>query len=177
MVIGEILLEELDIQKRVQKLGEEISSDYKVAGIDHITIVAITNGAVIFTADLMRQLDLQADLECISVRSYFDKTSSESAPKIVDSSHLEIAGRHILLIDDIVDTGKTSDAIINLLEEKNVASVKCCMLLDKHERRQVSVNVDYTGFTIPDAFVVGYGLDFAGKYRNLPHIAVLESQD
>jgi hypoxanthine phosphoribosyltransferase len=174
--LDKILLTEADIKKRITELGAQISRDYKTSGVDEIMLIAIINGAIIFTADLMRNIDLNIRLECIRVRSYGNKKKPDAEPEIVDGARLDIEGRHVLLIDDIIDTGRTCSKIIEILKGRGAASVKACMLLDKPERREVSVFVDYKGFTIPDAFVVGYGLDYAEKYRNLPYVAVLRSE-
>jgi len=153
------------IKARVRELGQEIRA---VFGDGEFTIISIINGAVMFTADLMREID-----NPVRIRSYGEQTKSVGAPQIVSSLTIDIKGRHVLLIDDILDTGKTITLVSGLVRKLNPASLRTCVLLDKIGRREVPFDADFVGFKIPDKFVVGYGLDFAERYRNLPCIGVL----
>ena len=137
-------------------------------------MISLINGAVMFTADLMREIDNPVRLDCIRVSSYGSKTRSIGAPQIVHSLTLDIMKRDVLLIDDILDTGKTLKLVSELVRDLSPASLRTCVLLDKKGRREVAIDADFVGFEIPDKFVVGYGLDFAERYRNLPCIGVLK---
>jgi len=161
---------EEQIKARVRELGNEIRA---VFGSGEFTIISIINGAVMFTADLMREIDNPVRLDCVRISSYGDKTKSVGAPHVVSSLTIDIAKRHVLLIDDILDTGKTITLVSGLIQKLNPASLRTCVLLDKQGRREVPFEADFVGFKIPDKFVVGYGLDFAERYRNLPCIGVL----
>jgi len=165
-----VMYTEAQIKKRVRELGREIRRTY---GDGEFTIVSIINGAVMFTADLMREIDNPVRLDCIRISSYADRTKSVGTPQIVHSLTIDIAKRHVLLIDDILDTGKTITLVAGLIAKLRPASMKTCVLLDKQGRREVPFEADFVGFKIPDRFVVGYGLDFAERYRNLPCIGVL----
>lgn len=171
--LAEVLFTDLQIRQRVRTLAGEI----KVAlGDGEFTIVSLINGAVMFTADLMREIDNPVRLDCIRVSSYGAKTKSVGTPQIIHSLTLDIAGRHVLLIDDILDTGKTLKLVSGLIRDLGPASLRSCVLLDKEGRREVDFEADFVGFAIPDKFVVGYGLDFAERYRNLPCIGVLKPE-
>ena len=165
-----VLFTEEQIKKRVGELGRELRKNY---GEGEFTIVSIINGAVMFTADLMREIENPVRLDCVRISSYADKTKSVGTPQIVHSLTIDIAGRHVLLIDDILDTGKTITLVSGLIQKQGPASLRTCVLLDKQGRREVPFEADFVGFKIPDKFVVGYGLDFAERYRNLPCIGVL----
>ncbi|TSJ78376.1 hypoxanthine phosphoribosyltransferase [Rariglobus hedericola] len=166
-----VLVSEKDIKKRVKKLGAELAEAY---GDEEITVVSIINGAILFTADLLREIPNPIRLDCIRISSYRNDTRSLGQPKILQSLTLDISNRHVLLIDDILDTGKTFSAVAAMLRKLNPASLRTCVLLDKRGRREVEFEADFVGFQIPDKFVVGYGLDFAERYRNLPCIGVLK---
>jgi hypoxanthine phosphoribosyltransferase len=166
-----VLITEAAIKRRIKRLASEIKATY---GHDEITIIAIINGAILFTADLLRQIDNPIRLDCIRVSSYRNKTKSVGTPQLIHSLTLDIAHRHVLLIDDILDTGKTISMVVGLIQKLNPASIRTCVLLDKRGRREVDFSANYVGFEIPDKFVVGYGLDFAERYRNLPCIGVLK---
>ncbi len=161
---------EEQIKTRVRELGQEIRA---VFGSGEFTLISIINGAVMFTADLMREIDNPVRLDCIRISSYGDKMKSVGAPQVVASLTIDITNRHVLLIDDILDTGKTITLVSGLVRKHNPASLRTCVLLDKIGRREVNFEADFVGFKIPDKFVVGYGLDFAERYRNLPCIGVL----
>lgn len=166
-----ILVSETSIKRRVKKLGQEIGATY---GDEEITVIAIINGAVPFTADLMRAIPNPIRLDCIRISSYRNETKSIGKPQLVHSLTLDITNRHVLLMDDILDTGKTLAMVVGMIQKLSPASVKTCVLLDKKGRREVPFEADHVGFEIPDKFVVGYGLDFAERYRNLPCIGVLK---
>lgn len=173
--LEKILVSEEAIKNRIAKLGVQIAEDYKQEGIDEIIVIAITNGAIIFAADLLRKLPINTRLDCVRVSTYKDDTSPQGEPEIIDSIRANIHGRHVLMIDDILDTGRTCTKIVRVLSEKNPASIKTCMLLDKKGRREINFEADYVGFEIPNEFVVGYGLDFAELYRSLPCIGVVKA--
>jgi hypoxanthine phosphoribosyltransferase len=168
-----VLFTEAQIKKRVRELGREVRRTY---GDGEFTIVSIINGAVMFTADLMREIDNPVRLDCIRISSYGERIQPVGTPQIVHSLTLDIAKRHVLLIDDILDTGKTITLVTGLIRKLNPASLRVCVLLDKKGRREVPFEADFIGFRIPDKFVVGYGLDFAERYRNLPCIGVLKPE-
>ncbi len=174
MKIGRILIGEEEIRKRVQELGEEISRDYegKVP-----TLVSILKGGIIFLSDLVRSLTILHEIDFMSVSSYDGGTESSGVVRILADLSINIEGRDVIIVEDIVDTGLTLDYIRHILLARHPRSLRICTLLDKRARRRIEVPLDYVGFEIPDAFVIGYGLDYGEKYRNLPYIAILESDD
>lgn len=165
-----ILVTETAIKRRIARLGREIAANY---GDEEITVVSIINGAILFTADLLRAIPNPVRLDCIRISSYRNETKSIGKPQLVHSLTLDITNRHVLLIDDILDTGKTLAMVTSMIRKLSPASLKTCVLLDKKGRREVPFDAEFVGFEIPDKFVVGYGLDFAERYRNLPCIGVL----
>ncbi len=169
-----VLVTQPVLQKRVEELGREISEKYRDTG--ELTVVAIINGAIVFAADLIRHIDLPLRLDCLRVSSYRDDTKPVSSPEIIDKLRLDLKDRHVLLIDDIMDTGRTSEQVLEMLRQMGPASLRLCVLLEKRGRREVDLEPDFVGFSIPDDFVVGYGLDFAEHYRNLPCIGVLRPE-
>ena len=162
------------IAHRVAELGGAIRRDY--AG-EPLTIIAILHGSIAFAADLCEHLDDDLVVELIQASSYGEATASSGHVTISRYGQLAAADRHVLLVDDIVDTGHTLDVVQRMAEEMGARSVRTCVLLDKPSRREVAVDIDYRGFEIPDVFVVGYGLDHGGRHRDLPHIARLEAGD
>ena len=166
-----VLVTETQIRRRIKKLGTELKEIY---GDDEFTVISIINGAIIFTADLLREIENPIRLDCIRISSYRNETKSIGTPQLVHSLTLDITKRHVLLIDDILDTGKTLAMVTNMVKKLKPATLKVCVLLDKKGRREVDFNADIVGFNIPDKFVVCYGLDFADRYRNLPCIGVLK---
>jgi len=168
-----VLYTEEQIKRRVRGLAREIKAVY---GDGEFTIVSLINGAVMFTADLMREIDNPVRLDCIRVSSYGTRTKSVGTPQIVASLTLDIKDRDVLVIDDILDTGKTLSLVVSLARKLGPASLRTCVLLDKKARREVEFEADFVGFQIPNKFVVGYGLDFAERYRNLPCIGVLKTE-
>ncbi|MEI6467369.1 MAG: hypoxanthine phosphoribosyltransferase [Verrucomicrobiota bacterium] len=171
--LAEVLLTEAQIHRRVKSLAREIKEIY---GDGELTIISLINGAVMFTADLMRQIDNPVRLDCIRVSSYGGKTKSIGTPQVIYNLTLDIAHRDVLIIDDILDTGKTLQLVGQLVRKLKPASLRTCVLLDKKARREVDLEADFVGFEIPDKFVVGYGLDFNERYRNLPGIGVLRPE-
>jgi len=171
--LEEILVSETQISRRLKKLGKEISDTY---GDEEITVIAIINGALLFSADLMRQVVSPIRIDCIRVSSYRNETRPVAEPEIFSSLTIDVENRNVLLIDDILDTGRTLSVVYRLLKSRNPSSLRTCVLLDKKGRREVECEADFVGFTIPDRFVVGYGLDFAERYRNLPCIGVLKPE-
>jgi hypoxanthine phosphoribosyltransferase len=171
--LAEVLFTDQQIKERVKSLADELKGVY---GDREFTIIALINGAVMFTADLMREIDNPVRLDCIRVSSYGTKTKSIGTPQIIHSLTLDIKKRDVLLIDDILDTGKTLKLVSKLVLDLHPASLRTCVLLDKKERREVDIEADFVGFDIPNKFVVGYGLDFAERYRNLPCIGVLKPE-
>jgi hypoxanthine phosphoribosyltransferase len=169
--IGKVLFNEVTIAGKVQELGERISRDY--AGKDPI-VISILKGAVIFTTDLVRSISCPLTVEFIQASSYGMSTNSSRNVVIKKDLEADIEGRHVLLVDTIIDTGETFVCLIKMLSERKPASLNAVVLLDKSCHRFVDVPIMYRGFVIPDAFVVGYGLDFNELYRNLPYIAVLD---
>lgn len=172
--LEKVLFDEKMIQGRVRDLAGELEELY--AG-EELTVISIINGALIFTADLIRRLRLPLRLDCIRASSYGNETRPVHDPKIIDSVRLDVGGRNVLLIDDILDTGNTLKTVKGEVLKKNPASVRTCVLLDKKTRRKVDFESDLVGFGIPDEFVVGYGLDFAERYRHLPCIGVLKEEN
>jgi hypoxanthine phosphoribosyltransferase len=171
--IGKVLFDEAIIADKVQELGERISRDY--VGKDPI-VVSILKGAVIFTTDLVRSISCPLNVEFIQASSYVRSTNSSRDVVIKKDLESDIAGRHVLLVDTIIDTGETFDCLMKMLSERKPASLHAAVLLDKVSRRLVDVPIAYRGFEIPDAFVVGYGLDYNELYRNLPYIALLKTE-
>lgn len=172
--IQEILFTEDQIQERVVELGAEITRDY--SGKSPL-FVGILRGAAIFHADLIRHVDLRLKVDFISMSSYGDATRSSGQVQLIKDLESGIQDEDVVLVEDIIDTGLTANYLLRNLGSRNPSSLKLCSLLSKPSRRMVPVEIDYTGFEIPDAFVVGYGLDYAQKYRNLPYIGILDGGD
>ena len=170
----EVLVSEEELSKKVRELGEKITKDYE--GKDLI-LVGILKGAAIFMADLARRIDLPITLEFLAVSSYGNSTESSGVVKIVKDLDTDGEGKDILIVEDIIDTGLTLSYITENLKKRGAKSVKICTLLDKPERRKIDVPVDYRGFIIPDEFVVGYGIDYAEQYRNLPYVSSIKNEE
>ncbi len=168
----EVLISSEEIQERIRELGAQIARDY--AGHNPL-LIGVLKGACLFLSDLMRAADLPLNVEFIAISSYGAEMRTSGEVRILKDLDVAIEGRHILVVEDIVDTGLTLSYLLANLKSRGAASVKLAALLDKYERREKEVPIDYLGFQIPDEFVVGYGLDFAERYRNLPFIAVLKS--
>lgn len=170
----DVLLSEEEIRARITELGAQITRDY--AGLNPL-LIGVLKGALFFLSDLMRAIDTRLSLEFMAISSYGSSTRTSGEVRIMKDLDVPIEGRHILVVEDIVDTGLTLSYLLANLHARGAASVKLAALLDKFERRQKEVPIDYLGFKIPDEFVVGYGLDFAERYRNLPFIAVLKNPE
>ena len=170
----EVLLSEQQLQTRIKELGAEITRDY--AGLNPL-LIGVLKGACFFLSDLLRAIDTRLSIEFMAISSYGSSTRTSGEVRIIKDLDVPIEGRHILVVEDIVDTGLTLSYLLANLKSRGAASVKLAALLDKHERREKDVKIDYLGFPIPDYFVVGYGLDFAERYRNLPFIAVLKNPE
>lgn len=169
-----IFVTEQEIRERIEVLGREITNTY--AQVDELTVIAIINGALLFTADLIRHIDLPVRIDCMRVSSYRNDTKPVQRPQIIDMLRLDLADAHVLIIDDILDTGHTCKRVIEEIRKLRPASVRFAALLEKEGRREVDIEPDFVGFQIPDEFVVGYGLDFAERYRQLPCIGVLKPE-
>jgi hypoxanthine phosphoribosyltransferase len=168
--IAEVLVSAEAIQAKVAELGQRISEDYRG---QELLLIGLLRGAIVFLSDLMRALTIPVRLDFIGISSYGASTES-GAVRLVMDLEADIAGRHVLVVEDIVDTGKTLSYLVENLKARSPASLRVCALLDKPDRRLAPIDVDYVGFEIPDKFVVGYGLDFAEGYRNLPFVGVLK---
>lgn len=169
--VDKILLTEEEITNRVKELGQQITKDY--AGKD-LVLVGVLKGSVVFLADLARQIDCPLSLDFMSCSSYGNSSESSGVVRILKDLDRSIEGKDVLVVEDIVDTGTTLHYLLGNLRSRKAASVRLATLLNKPERRITDVSVDYNGFNIPDYFVVGYGLDYAERYRNLPYIGVLK---
>ncbi len=170
-----VLISEQDIEKRVAELAEQVSSDYRNKG--DIVLVGVLKGAFIFLADLSRQLTIPRTIEFIAVSSYGEISASTGAVRLVMDVRGNIENRHVLIVEDIVDTGHTLNYLMGILESHRPASIRTCTLLHKADATQVDVNIDYIGFNIGDEWVVGYGLDFAERDRTLPYIGTVTPDD
>jgi hypoxanthine phosphoribosyltransferase len=168
------LISQEELHKRVKELAQQISKDY--AGRD-LMIIAVLKGSFIFLADLIRELDPHVAIDFTGISSYGASTQSSGEVRITKDLEQSVAGRHVLLVEDIVDTGLTLRYLVDALRARQPASLKVCALLDKPARRRVRIGLDYYGFIIPNAFVVGYGLDYNEKYRGLPFVGVLEEEE
>jgi len=172
-VVGDVLIDEAALRRRIEELGEEISADYD--GRD-VLLVGVLKGAVFFMADLMRQLSLPCEIDFMAISSYGEGTDSSGVVRILKDLDSNITDRHVLILEDIIDTGLTLSYLMRNLGAREPASLEVCALLVKHGRRETDVPVRYVGFEIPNQFVVGYGLDYGERYRNLPHVAVLQEE-
>ena len=169
--VTEVLIERDVLQQRIEQLGEEISSDY--TGRD-LLLVGVLKGAVFFMADLMRNLTIPCEIDFMAISSYGDSTDSSGVVRILKDLDINIEGRDVLIVEDIIDSGLTLSYLMRNLEAREPASLEICSLLTKPDRREAEVPVRYIGFEIPNRFVIGYGLDFAERYRNLPYVGVLD---
>ena len=166
-----VLLSEEEVQERIRVIGEQISEAY--AGKE-IHMICVLKGGVFFMCELAKRITVPVSLDFMAVSSYGGDTKSSGVVKIVKDLDESIQGKDVLVVEDIVDSGRTLSHLMDMLRERGPASLQLCTLLDKPDRRVIPVEVNYTGFTIPDEFVVGYGLDYAQKYRNLPYIGIVE---
>jgi hypoxanthine phosphoribosyltransferase len=164
---GEVLVASEEIQEKVREMGELITEDYRG---EKLLLVGILRGAVVFLSDLMRNLELQCEIDFMEVSSYGTETTSSGVVRILKDMEENVTGRHVLIVEDIIDTGLTLAYLRRSLLARKPLSLEICALLSKPSRRQVDLDVKYVGFEVPDVFVVGYGIDYAGAYRNLPDI-------
>ena len=169
--VESVLLSAEELAKRIAEIGAEITADY--AGKE-ILMIGVLRGAVVFMADLARTIKVPVAIDFMAVSSYGAGTSSSGVVRILKDLDEHIEGKHVLVVEDIIDSGLTLNYLLDNLKSRKPASLKLCTLLNKPERRKVKVKIDYNGFNVPDYFVVGYGLDYAEKYRNLPFIGVLK---
>lgn len=166
-----VLLSEQQVDQRIQEIGEKISRDYEGRNVH---LVCVLKGGTFFMCELAKRITIPVSIDFMSVSSYGNETKSSGVVRIVKDLDEPLKDKHVIVVEDIVDSGRTLSYLLNILKERGPASLSLCTLLDKPDRRVVDVAVDYTGFEIPDEFVVGYGLDYAQKYRNLPYIGVVE---
>ncbi len=169
--IDKVLISEDELHETVKELGQQISRDYK--GKD-LLLISVLKGSIVFMADLMRAIDIPCRIDFMSVSSYGSGLKSSGAVKIIKDLDNNIEGKNVLIVEDILDSGKTLSYICEMLYARNAASIRICTLLDKPERREVEINAHYIGKVVPNEFVVGYGLDYDELYRNLPYVGVLK---
>ena len=169
-----VLLTEEEVDKKIQEIGEQISKDY--AG-KQVHLVCVLKGGSFFMCELAKRITVPVSLDFMSVSSYGADTKSSGVVKIVKDLDEPLVGKDVIVIEDIVDSGRTLSYLLDMLQDRGPKSMRLCTLLDKPDRRVVDVKVDYTGFQIPDEFVVGYGLDYDQRYRNLPFIGIVEFED
>ncbi|MGE5707724.1 MAG: hypoxanthine phosphoribosyltransferase [Bacteroidota bacterium] len=171
--IERVLISESQIKERIKELGDQISKDY--AGKD-LLLIGILRGVALFIGDISRSITLPLEIDFMSISSYGASTRSSGVVRILKDLDSSITGRHVLIVEDIVDTGLTLSYLLRLLQDRRPASLEICSLLDKPARRLSEVEAKYIGFTIPDHFVVGYGLDYGQKFRNLPFVGILKPE-
>ena len=169
--VEKVLLSEEQLSQKIAELGEEISKDYQGK---EIVAICVLKGAILFMADLARAVKVPMALDFMAVSSYGNGTSTSGTVRILKDLDNSIEGKHVLVVEDIIDSGVTLKYLLKNLKSRKPASIKLCTLLNKPERRRVEVDIDYCGFTVRDYFLVGYGLDYAEKYRNLPFIGILK---
>ena len=166
-----VLIPEETVDAKIKEIGEQISKDY---GGETVYLICILKGSIFFTCELAKRITSPVEIDFMSVSSYGAGTSSSGVVKIGKDLDTTIEGKNVLIVEDIIDSGRTLSYLIEILKKRNPASIRLCTLLDKPERRVTDVKVDYVAFNIPDEFVVGYGLDYDQRYRNLPYIGVVE---
>ncbi|MDP8226645.1 hypoxanthine phosphoribosyltransferase [bacterium] len=171
--IEKILYTEQDIKEKVKELGEQISSDYKDK---NPILISILKGGVVFLADIMRALDIPIEIDFMGVASYGNSTKSSGVVQITKDCNIDISDRHVLIIEDIVDTGLSLNYILRYLQGKNPLSLRICVLMDKVDAHELDIEMSYKAFDVPNEFIVGYGLDYDEKYRNLPYIGILKKE-
>mgnify|MGYP001033883426 FL=1 len=171
--ILQVLLSEEELRAKVEEIGRRISEDYQGR---NLLMVSVLKGSVVFMADLMRAVTIPAEIDFMSVSSYGAGAKTSGVVKIIKDLDIDLHGLDLLIVEDILDSGLTLDYIRNMLMDRKPNSIRICTLLDKPERRKANITADYKGFEIPDEFVVGYGLDYAEHYRNLPYIGVLKPE-
>lgn len=171
--IQEVLFTEAELNERISELGEQITADYEGKSL---IVVGILKGSNIFTSDLVRKVNLPLKMDFMAVSSYGNATESTGVVKILKDLDRDIEGEHVLIVEDIVDSGLTLKYLKDILLTRNPASVKVCTLLDKPARRKENIKPDYLGYEVPDEFIVGYGIDYAERYRNLPYVGILKRE-
>lgn len=171
--IEKIMISEEQIAAKVKELGSVLACEYREK---NPLLICVLKGAIIFMADLIRQMDIRCEMDFMAVSSYGSGTESSGAVRILKDLDTSVQGRHVIVVEDIMDSGLTLSRLVELLRHREAASVKVVTLLNKPERRKVDITPDYSGYDIPDEFVVGYGLDYAENYRNLPYIGVLKPE-
>lgn len=171
--IKEILFNEYELSEKVKELGQRISEEYK--GKD-LLIVGVLKGSVLFASDLIKSINIPCEIDFMAVSSYGDSTESSGVVRILKDLDHSIEGKHVLLVEDIVDSGITLNYLLKYLKARRAESIEIVSLLNKPERRKADINVKYIGFEVPNEFVVGYGIDYAEKYRNLPYIGILKEE-
>ncbi|ONI45891.1 hypoxanthine phosphoribosyltransferase [Candidatus Epulonipiscioides gigas] len=172
-ILIEKLIAEEEIARRIKEIGQQISSDYKDK---EILLICVLKGGVMFMTELSKHISIPVDMDFMSVSSYGNEMTSSGVVKVIKDLDEPIKDKHIIIVEDIIDSGRTLNYLKQILEGRQPKSIKICTLLDKPQTRKVEVNVDYVGFNIPDEFVVGYGLDYQQKYRNLPYIAKVRKE-
>ncbi|RDY28584.1 hypoxanthine phosphoribosyltransferase [Romboutsia weinsteinii] len=168
--VTEVLLSEEQIKAKVYELAKQIEKDFQG---EELLVVGILKGASVFVADLIRNIDLDVNIDFMSVSSYGNSTESSGTVRIIKDLDVDIEGKNVLIVEDIIDSGLTLSNLVAALQTRNPKSLTLCTLLDKPQRRTADMHVDYVGFVIEDKFIVGYGIDWAEKYRNLPYIGVV----
>lgn len=171
--IEEILVSREQIKEMVEKLGKQISEDYEGS---ELVLVGVLKGGFVFLADLMREITIPVDMDLIAVSSYGASTRSSGVVRIIKDMDLNVEGKHVLIVEDLVDTGLTLRHLKDLFNTRGPKSVKICTAFDKPSRRKIDITIEYEGIVVPDKFIVGYGLDYAGKYRNLPDVCTLKRE-
>jgi len=171
MEIKEVLVSKEQIAKKVKELGQKISKDYEN---EELVLIGVLKGAFIFLADLIREITIPVDMDFIAVSSYADGTKTSGVVRLIKDMDISISGKHVLIVEDIVDTGLTLNHLKKLFSTRSPKSVRICAIFDKPSRRLEQINIDYKGIEIPNEFVIGYGLDYAGRFRNLPDLCILD---
>lgn len=166
-----VLVDRETIKDKVQELGKKISGDYEG---QELVLIGVLKGGFMFLADLMREITIPIDMDFIAVSSYGESTQSSGIVRIIKDTDIDVKGKHVLIVEDLVDTGLTLRYLKDLFRTREPLSVRVCTAFDKPSRRKVNIGIEYRGIEVPDEFIVGYGLDYAGKYRNLPDICVIE---
>lgn len=171
--IERILISKDELQKRTKELGAQITKDFEC---EEVVVIGVLKGSVLFMTDLIREIDLPMDIDFMVVSSYEGSTVSSGNVKIIKDVNIDVAGKNVIIVEDIIDSGRTMHSLKELFEVRDCKTFKICTLLDKKERRKIEIVADYVGFDVPNEFVVGYGLDYDGKYRNLEDIGVLKPE-
>lgn len=171
--IERVLISEAELKARVLEIGSQISRDYEGK---NLLMVSVLKGSVVFMSDLMRSITIPCRIDFMAISSYGSGVKTSGVVKIIKDLDIPLEGYDLLIVEDILDSGMTLDYTIGMLRGRNPKSIRLCTLLDKPERRKVDIKADYVGFTVPDAFVVGYGLDYDEKYRNLPYVGILKPE-